>query len=143
MDVVCEVAAVCVGIGLRIVIPILIIAVLGWILHRILKDRNGKPKGEGRMSTRLMRGLVWLGTLLAGGTVILWLNRIFPHTGVIFLIGALYLVSGCVLDGTVQTYSESDRRCFTQKYGRWFPFLLGLAGPFYLAWEFFVGLSRY
>ena len=95
------------------------------------------------MSIRFMRVLVWFGTLLAGGTVILWLNRIFPHTGVIFLIGALYLVSGWVLDSTVQTYETWEREFFARKYGRWFPFLIGLGGPFYLAWEFFSNLWRY
>jgi len=44
MDIACEVIAVCVGIGLRIGIPILILIALGWVLHRITKDRNGGPK---------------------------------------------------------------------------------------------------
>ena len=95
------------------------------------------------MSTRFMRVLIWLGTLLSGGTVLLGLNRIFPHTGVIFLIGALYLVSGYILDATVRTYSVRDRQYFTRKYGRKMSFLMGLGGPFYLAWEFFANLWRY
>ena len=44
MDTACEVAAVCVGIGLRIGIPILILIALGWVLHRITKDRNRESK---------------------------------------------------------------------------------------------------
>ncbi|HLD96686.1 MAG TPA: hypothetical protein VI794_03180 [Patescibacteria group bacterium] len=95
------------------------------------------------MSTRFMRVLVWIGTLLAGGTVLLGLNRIFPHTGVIFLIGALYLVSGWVLDTTIRTYEPWEREYLTRKHGRWFPLLIGLGGPFYLAWEFFANLWRY
>lgn len=77
----------------------------------------------------------------------LWKNTLAdmfkPHTGVIFLIGALYLVSGWVLDSTVQTYETWEREFFARKYGRWFPFLIGLGGPFYLAWEFFSNLWRY
>ncbi len=94
------------------------------------------------MSTRFLRVSIWIGTLLAGITMLLWLNRIFPHTGVIFLISALYLVSGYVLDGTVQAYDQRELRRLEQK-GRLMPLLMGLAGPFYLVWEFFVGLFRY
>ena len=90
-----------------------------------------------------MRVSVWVGTVLAGGTLMLVLSRLFPHAGWIFLIGALYLGTGWVLNSTVQTYSDADRRYFTRKYGRKMPFLMGLGGPFYLAWEFFANLWRY
>lgn len=95
------------------------------------------------MSTRFLRIWVWVGTLLAGGTLTLILNRIFPHTDWIFLFGASYLVSGWILDATVRTYEPWEREHFARKYGRGFPLLIGLGGPFYLAWEFSANLWRY
>ncbi len=41
----CEVFAICtVGVLLRIAIPVLVIIGIGWVLGRIYKKRNGKPK---------------------------------------------------------------------------------------------------
>ncbi|HLD96685.1 MAG TPA: hypothetical protein VI794_03175 [Patescibacteria group bacterium] len=45
MENACDIALVCtVGAGLRIGIPILVFVVLGLILHRITRNRNGDPK---------------------------------------------------------------------------------------------------
>jgi hypothetical protein len=41
---ICDFAACAFGTILRIGVPVLILIALGWVLHRIMKDRNGEPK---------------------------------------------------------------------------------------------------
>ncbi|GEM_PF-6609470 len=95
------------------------------------------------MSIRFLRTGVWVGSLGGGILLSLLLNYLWPGRGLTFLGATSYLVSGYILDRTVRTYSDWDRRFFTREYGRKMPFLLGLGGPFYLAGEFFRDLWRY
>ncbi len=95
------------------------------------------------MSTRFMRVLVWIGSFAGGVLLSLLLNHLWPGRGLTFLGVTSYLVSGYILDRTVRTYSKWERRFFTREHGRKMPFLIGLGGPFYLAWEFFALLWRY
>ena len=78
-----------------------------------------------------LKNLVWLGSLVGAVAWTLLLNAWgVPYAGV--LAFTFYLVSGITWSDSISIYRRQELDYFEDH--AWLQFLIGLAGPFYLAW---------